>query len=127
MSSIKEAIRAIVLAGGTIKHPYKEMPEDLMGDVTITHNLDYNEKEYIVRWATGHAKLKLDEAIQVFGCTSYSKNNFANAIIGIQRHNLLPNCDLDDLTEEELKTLTDRYWVEFYDKDFPFASEFDKE
>jgi hypothetical protein len=123
---MKEAIREIILSGGTIKYPYKTDPKAWMDDVRIFFS-SCGGYSIISNKNTQQFGDDLDTAIQVFGNTVYSKTNLGNIYYGIEKHQMLPDgWELDDISEEELAKLADCYMKEFYEQDFAFFHEFDK-
>lgn len=123
-----EQIKAIVLAGGTVKFAYKKGMEDWISDISLTvlsgHPFLQGEPFLRLQKRMLDNELPLDEALRVFGQAAFSPTNLALAIRGIREHHLTDK-DLDDLDVAELRKLIRQYLAEFYAQDYPFVKEFE--
>lgn len=122
-NSISEAIKAIVLSGGTVKFPWKRGIKSWFSEIKIS---TINERAFLdgepfigLRSRMLDGTLKLDEAVELFVEKAFCKRNLAVAFDGIRRHNLTDK-DFENLSDEELKSLVRRYLNEYYKQDFPF-------
>lgn len=124
-----DAFKAILLAGGTIKFPYKMRVEDWIEDISISlvdgHPfLQGAPFLHLQRRVLDHV-LTLDEALRFFGQAAFAPTNIALAYKGIRTHGFY-NGDFDDLNPKQLLDLVRRWRVEIYPKDYAFAREFDE-
>jgi hypothetical protein len=118
---MREAIKAIVESGGLVQYSYKRAHKDWFGECKIV--VVYLEKKiYCVHWPFGMERYDtLDEALDFFMKTVFTRKNLAHAYAGIRLHKMTDVVYLDDLSEDELKRLCQEYNKKYFDLDFPFV------
>ena len=120
---MRDTIKAIVEAGGMVQFPFKRGMKDWFGEAKIMQHRLYPGEPVIhsVHWPYGMERFNtLDEAIDFYMKTVFTRKNLALTYQGIRKRDMLVK-DFDDMTDEEIKALIKKYKDEFFDIDYPFA------
>ncbi len=107
---IKQAIKTIVEAGGTVQFPHKTKWSDWIETKSITR-LSFHTK-YVADYKTYN---NFDEAFQFFAKQIFTHKNIGLAFANMYHVGLLTK-DIDNYKEEELKKLVKQYF-RLYGKD----------
>lgn len=120
---MRETIKEIVLAGGMVNFPFKRSHKDWFGEAKIMQIKLYPNEPIInsVHWPYGMERFDtLDEALDFYMKTVFTKKNLALAYNGIRKREMTTK-DFDDLPEGEIERLCKQYNDEFFAIDYPFA------
>ena len=122
---MKNEIKKLLEAGGTIEFPYKRGVMDWYGQnriclVAISARLQPSDKFAVS--CSGRASkyfADIDEAIKYFMEITFTKKNIALAFDGIVRHKLKsPETEFDDMSAKTIGELVKKYIDELFDQDY---------